>query len=65
MLRDEGREEGRTEGKASMVRVALCFKFGELPEELLSRVHSADPKRLERWLERAFVSQSLDDVFAD
>jgi predicted transposase YdaD len=63
--RVEGRVEGRTEGKASMVQTALRFKFGELPDAVLSRVQSADANQLERWLERIFVAQSLDDVFAD
>ena len=62
---EKGRVEGRTEGKASLVQAALRFKFGELPYAVLSRVQSADANHLDRWHERIFVAQSLDDVFAD
>jgi hypothetical protein len=62
---EKGRIAGQIEGKASMVQTALRIKFGELPYAVLSRVQSADANHLDRWLERAFTAQSLDDVFAD
>ena len=69
--REQGREEGRSEGRAegmlqgkqdALLRL-LKKKFGELPEELTSRVQAmTSAEALDALLDQVLVSSSLDEM---
>lgn len=61
--RQRGLEEGRQEGEAALLLRQLRKRFGELPEDVPSRVQEADPEQLEHWGERLFEVDSLDGLF--
>jgi len=61
----KGRAEGRAEGEASLLETLLTRKFGQLPEAVRVRLHSATPTDIERWAERVLTASTLDAVFAD
>ena len=63
--RDLGRKEGRDEGSIEAARNAICqvleSRFGPVPEDLDSRIHSvAEPAALEELIRRAAVAESLE-----
>jgi hypothetical protein len=61
--REQGREQGRAEEAARAVLTALRVRGVEVPDAARERILAEkDPKRLERWLERAIVAASIDDV---
>ena len=64
--RAEGRDEGRAEGEARALLAALRVRGIPVPEAARERILAEkDPERLERWVERAIVATSLDDVLTD
>jgi predicted transposase/invertase (TIGR01784 family) len=60
----EGKAEGRLEGKAEVLQRQLMLKFGELPDDIITRVVGATERDLARWSERVLSASSLDDVFS-
>ena len=42
----------------------LTHRFGALSEDVQERIQRADSATLERWADRSFSADSLDDVFA-
>ncbi|WP_437798349.1 hypothetical protein [Sorangium sp. So ce693] len=65
-LRDEGRNEGRAEEAARAVLTALRVRGIAVPDILRKRILiEKDPELLERWLERAIVAASIEDVLPD
>jgi len=60
---DEAREEGALlHGRSTLLR-QLRLRFGELPEELTSRVKTTNKLTvLNRWLDRVVTANKLDDV---
>ena len=63
--RMEGREEGRIESIRMVLHSQLEQKFGTIPESMLEKVESADCERLERWTARVIGSPSLSQIFRD
>jgi hypothetical protein len=62
--RREGRDEGRREGEVRALLTALRVRGIAVPDVDRERILAQDdPKRLERWLERAIVATSLAEVF--
>ena len=61
----DGRQEGWQEGEASIVRLLLGQRFGELPGWVEERLHGASPRQLESWAARVLDAQGLEAVFAD
>lgn len=67
-LRAEGRKEGRVEGriaaKAEDVLYVLRRRQGSVPSAVRKRVLATDDERLlQRWLDRALIAGSVDEVF--
>jgi hypothetical protein len=61
--RKEGRDEGRAEEAARAVLTALRVRGVAVPDAARERILAEkDPARLERWLERAILAASLEDV---
>lgn len=64
--RKEGREEGRAEGRVEAQRLMLIDlaqkRFGMLPAGAAARLHSARPEELQRWLERFWQANSIDEL---
>ena len=42
----------------------LTHRFGALSEDVQERIQRADSATLERWADRSFSADSLDDAFA-
>ncbi|MEZ4435060.1 MAG: Rpn family recombination-promoting nuclease/putative transposase [bacterium] len=75
-LRAEGREEGRAEGreegrkeeradkKALLVGI-LERRFGKIPDALAERILTADGPTRDRWLDRIFHANTLDELLAE
>lgn len=63
MGRDEGRTEGRAEGEARALLAVLRARGISVPDSVRERIlEQKDPERLERWVERAAVAASVDEV---
>jgi hypothetical protein len=61
--RKEARAEARAETRANAVLTVLRMRGVPVPDAERERILAEkDPDRLERWLERACVSTSLDEV---
>jgi len=63
--REEGRQDGRREGKADLLIRQLGLRFGPLDEQIRARVLSGDSERLLQWSERILTARTLQDVFGD
>jgi hypothetical protein len=62
--RTEGREEGRTEGRTEAVLTVLDVRGVSVPDAARQRIQSErDLSVLKRWLEKAVVASSINDVF--
>jgi len=63
--REQGVERGHLAGLADAVLRVLEARGFVVPDELRSQVGSCqDASTLERWLSRAAVASSLDEVFS-
>ena len=60
----QGLTQGRAEGAAYALRRLLQKRFGPLPEDVLTRLHTASVDELEHWLDQALDAESLAGVFA-
>jgi hypothetical protein len=65
ILLEQGRQEGRQEGEASLVLRLLERKFGPLDAASRRRVKKAEPERLLAWADRILEARHLRDVFGD
>jgi hypothetical protein len=64
--RDEGRNEGRTEEAVRNLLTVLRVRGITLPDAARERILAErDPERLERWLERAALAASVDEVLGE
>jgi hypothetical protein len=64
--RDQGRAEGEVEGAAHAVLTVLCVRGIAVPDAARERILAErDLDQLHRWVERAVVATSLDDVLAE
>jgi hypothetical protein len=64
--RAEGRAEARVEQTARAVLTVLRARGVDVPDGVRERILAErDPKRLDRWLEKAAVAASVDDVFGE
>ena len=63
MGRDEGRTEGRTEEAVRAVLTVLRVRGIAVPDAARERILAQkEPVRLERWLEKAVVAESIAEV---
>jgi hypothetical protein len=63
LIREEGRQEGRLEGEVLLLQRQLSRRFGPLPAWVIERLPAASQEELERWADRVFDAQRLEDVF--
>ena len=56
------REEGRQQGECVALMRVMRHKFGEIPEPTRQQIEAADPETLLKWLDRALVAASIDEV---
>lgn len=62
----QGREEGRSAGEANALLLFLAARGFAVDEALRERVVACrDLDRLDRWIQRAAVAATLDEVFAE
>lgn len=60
----EGRAKGYAEAVARAVLTVLEARGLAVPDAIRERILiQKDPERLERWLEKAVVASSVDEVF--
>lgn len=57
-----GRQEGRLEGRADIVRRQLTLRFGSLPADAAARVSAASADELDAIGERLLTAQTLDEA---
>ena len=62
-IKDEGRKEGRKEGREALLLRQLERGFGELPAEIVARIHSASSAQLDRWGEKLVTATTLEEIF--
>jgi hypothetical protein len=60
----QGRDEGRAEGKASMLLRLLHRRFRSVPEAVEQRVLQSEVACLDAWAERVLDATTMDEVFA-
>ncbi|MEF8729750.1 MAG: DUF4351 domain-containing protein [Accumulibacter sp.] len=60
---EKGRQEGRQEGEASLLKRQLARRFGTLPDAVQVRLTTATIDQLEEWAIRVLDAESLDAVF--
>ncbi len=58
-----GEAKGEIKGEAKTLLKQLDLKFGELPEWVKLRVHTADKKQLDIWVERILTEDTLEKIF--
>jgi hypothetical protein len=58
----EGKMEGRVEERIEVVIKLLTKRFGQLPEDLTTKVHAADEIHLGTIIDDIFQIQSLEEV---
>lgn len=58
----EGKREGKQEGEANILCRLLEKKFGPLSPKLRKKIKSASVEDLEKWTDRLFEAQSLDEL---
>ncbi|MEX1364001.1 MAG: DUF4351 domain-containing protein [Nannocystaceae bacterium] len=61
---EQGIEQGKLEGEATVLLELLQLRFGALPETTRAMVDSAKSEQLDVWVERVLTAKSLDEVFA-
>ncbi len=59
----EGEQRGEARGEAKTLLKQLDLKFGELPAWVEQRVHTADKKQLDIWVERILTEDTLEKIF--
>ncbi|MER6015121.1 hypothetical protein [Streptomyces bluensis] len=65
-ISEEIRDEGRLQGRIEDILVVLEARGFDVPDEIRDRVTSCDdPDLLRRWLTRAAVAPSVEEIFAD
>ncbi|MFJ5308668.1 hypothetical protein [Streptomyces sp. NPDC088350] len=65
-IRDEGRGEGRVQGRVEDIFVVLDARGIDVPDDLRDRITACDdPDILRRWLTRAVVAPSAEEIFTD
>ncbi|MBK7673506.1 MAG: DUF4351 domain-containing protein [Candidatus Accumulibacter sp.] len=60
---EKGRQEGRQEGEAALLKRQLARRFGALPDAVQVRLTTADVDQLEEWAIKVLDAESLDEVF--
>jgi len=63
-LIDQGRDQGRVEGKAEMLLQLVQLRFGSPPPTIVARVRAASDSELAQWAERILTAPTLADLFA-
>ncbi len=66
-LHEEGRTQGRQEGRVDALRSLLTLKFKPpaLDPAYEARLHAATPEAIDRYLQRVLIADSLAAVFDD
>jgi hypothetical protein len=60
---EAGRQEGRQETQAAILRRLLTRRFGELPPAIQVRIEAADSDSIDAWLDRIIDAPDLESVF--
>jgi hypothetical protein len=61
----KGEKKGRRQGHQDLLLRLLKRRFGDVPEELLARVHAADEQQVSEWGERLVFASSLAEIFGE
>lgn len=63
--REEGREEGFSQGQATLLERLLSRRFGPVSEATRTRLQTATPAQIETWAERLLDAPDSDVVFQE
>ena len=63
--RREGEAQGRREGERDMLLRLLVRRFGEVPDDVQTRIEAAQSDALLRWSDRVLDATTLDSVFTE
>ena len=55
-------EQGMQQGEVRVLVRQLTRRFGDLPEETMKKIESADADTLLQWSERVLSAQTLNEV---
>jgi hypothetical protein len=58
-----GVDEGVLKGRREALIDQLDERFGDVPTEVLARIHVADIAQLRAWSKKLFTAASIDSVF--
>lgn len=58
-----GLSKGRHDGKALVLQKLLVQRFGALPADVSARLETASAERLDAWVDRVLIADTLDAVF--
>lgn len=64
-IRDKGFQDGRLEGKCTVIERQLIRRFGELPDWAKEQLAHATSEQLDRWAERILEAHSIQSVMAE
>lgn len=59
---EEGRKEGRNEGRKGLLQEQLTEKFGSLPAWAAQRLHGASTEELQSWAKRILHGTTLEET---
>ena len=59
----KGKSEGKAEGKAELFLSLYEMKFGAVPQDMRSRIETADDGEILRMSERLLTAKSPEEVF--
>lgn len=61
----EGEARGEVRGEAKLLSLQITMKFGEIPQDVVSRLNSATSDQLEAWGAKILTAQTLQELLAD
>ncbi|MCP4674714.1 MAG: DUF4351 domain-containing protein, partial [Deltaproteobacteria bacterium] len=62
---EQGIEQGRLSGKATLTLRLLEKKFGSVPEAIRTRIESGNAQQLLEWSETILTADRIDDIFIE
>ena len=58
----QGVRQGLIQGESTALLRVMHHRFGDIPDTARRRIEAADAETLLRWLDRALVAASVDEV---
>lgn len=62
---EQGLQQGILRGETAILKNQLQLKFGNIPDNIIQRLQTANSAELLYWSERILISNSLTEIFAE